>query len=314
MRRRIVFSMPMLLAACGGNGANVFPGTVEIEQVRVSARVGGYVESVRVSRGDSVIGGQLLVKLDQVPCSLSLAGAEAGLAGAEAALQTVLQGTRQQQLASAAAAVEEAGALMTQRQTDLARARELASAGALSGQDLQAAETAAVQASSRFDTAVQAYSLAAEGARTSEIQSAEALVDASRAAVDMALEQLEWTSVFSPVSGVVTGISVQAGENVSAGLTLLTVASMDTVKVVFYVPEPLLGKIALGDSVTVTSDGGDSSAGVVSFIAQESEFTPSTVETRDGRTSLVYRMEAELRNPGGVFKGGMPVDVVVETI
>jgi HlyD family secretion protein len=314
MTRMAVLCSFLVFAACGGDGENLFPGTVEIDQVRVSARVGGFIESVNVNRGDSVTVGQLLVKLDETPFNLAIAGSEAGLAAAEASLETVLQGTRQQQIISAGAAVEEARALKTQRQADLVRAMELSAAGALSDQDLQAAETAAVLSAARYSTAVQAYSLAVEGARTTEIEGAEAAVEAARAAVDTGLQQLDWTSVTSPVSGMVTGITVLAGENVAAGMTLLTVAPMDTVKVIFYIPEPELGRINAGDRITVRSDSGDSAAGRVAFIAEEAEFTPSTVQTRDGRTSLVYRVEAELPNPGGVFKGGMPVDVTTGSL
>lgn len=303
----------LLLVACGGNGEGMFPGTVEIDQVRVSARVGGFVESVSVNRGDSVAEGRLLVKLDETPYMLALDAAEAELAAAEAGLETLIQGTRRQQIISAAAAAEEARALSVQRETDLVRARELYAAGAISEQALQASETAARQASARYDSAAQGYSLAAEGARSTEIEGAEASVDAARASLDMKLQQLEWTSVASPVSGTVTGVFVLAGENVSPGAPLLTVASFDTVKVVFYIPEPLLGEVLPGDGVTVTSDGGDTSSGRVVFISTEAEFTPSTVETRDGRTSLVYRVEAELPNPEGSFRGGMPVDAVLET-
>ena len=39
------------------------------------------------------------------------------------------------------------------------------------------------------------------------------------------------------------------------------------------------------------------------------EFTPKTVETKDLRTDLVYRIKVELDNPDGVLKIGMPADI-----
>lgn len=314
MKRLLIISAAVIVASCGGQKENTFPGSIETDQVRVSARVSGLVTAVHVNRGDNVARGQLLVKIDETPYALALVQSEAMLTGAEATLETLLQGTREQQILSAAAAVQEAGALVNQREADLRRARELSYAGAISDQSLQAAETAALQAGTRYNSAYQAYSLASEGSRTTEIEAAGAAVDAARAAVDMSGHQLAWTAVTSPLSGTVSGIQVLQGENVGSGMPLLTVVSTDTVKVVFYLPEPFLGRIGTGDTLLITSDGGEEARGIVSSIAEEAEFTPSTVETREGRTSLVYRIEGEFPNQAGVFKGGMPVDVLVETL
>jgi len=299
-----------LFTACGGEN-NLFSGSIEIDEVRISARVGGQVEQLAVHEGDPVLEGQLLVKLDEAPYLLALERSEAALAGAEAALGTLLEGTREQQIISASAGVQAARAGMVQSESDLSRARELFAAGALSQRDLQAAETAAVVAETRYDSAWQSYSLAAEGARSTEIMTGEASVASAEAAMRMVLQELEWTSVISPLSGTVTGTDVLAGENVSQGMTLLTVASMDTVRVIFYVPEPYLARIHPGEPLEVLSTEGTPVTGVLSRISDRAEFTPSTVETRDGRTSLVYRVEGIVPNASGVFKAGMPVDVVL---
>ncbi len=297
----------LLLAACG-NEENLFSATMEIDEVRISARVGGQITGIHVTEGDIVARGDLLVKLDETQFLIALAQAEASLSTAEAGLESLLEGTRRQQIISASASVEAARAEKIQRETDLLRARELFAAGALSEQSLQASETAAVAAASRYESAFQGYSLATEGARSTEIRAAEAGVAAAEAGVEMAQRNLEWTGVTSPISGTVTGIDALTGENFPPGMTLLTVAPLDTVKVVFYIPQPLLTRVSPGDPVEVTATGEEPVAGVVSMVASSAEFTPSSVETREGRTSLVYRVEGRLPNPGGVFRGGMPVD------
>lgn len=300
----------LLVMACGGED-NLFSGSIEIDEVRISARVGSQITAVPVREGDHVEEGQLLVKLDETQYSLALSQSEAALSTAESRLETLLEGTRQQQIMAASAAVEAGRAEKIQRETNLIRAQELFAAGGMSEQDLQASETAAVTARSRYNSAFQEYSLAVEGARSTEIQAAEAGVQSAEAAVDMSLKQLEWTSVTSPVRGTVTGVGVLAGENTSPGMTLLTVSSLDTVKVIFYISEPLLSRVNTGDPVTVSATESDAVPGSVTHISDQAEFTPSSVETRDGRTSLVYRIEGTVPNPGDVFKGGMPVDVVL---
>ncbi len=306
--RKLFFTLPLLLVISCGTDQGLFSATIEIDEVRVSARVGGQVTGVHVSEGDIVARGDLLVKLDETQHLLALAQAEASLSSAEAGLETLLEGTRSQQIISAGASAEAARAVSIQAENDLLRARELFAAGALSEQALQASETAAAAAASRYHSAFQGYSLAAEGARSTEIRAAEAGVSAAEAGVEMARSNLEWTGVTSPISGTVTGIDALTGENFPPGMTLLTVAPLDTVKVVFYIPQPLLTGVSPGDPVEVTATGEEPVAGVITMVASSAEFTPSSVETREGRTSLVYRVEGRLPNPGGVFRGGMPVD------
>jgi len=308
--------LPILLAlACGGGRDNLFSGTIEIVDVRISARVGGTVEQRMVDQGDMIQQGQILVKIDRTEYSIALAQKDAALAMAGANLQTLVAGTRQQQIITASSEVEAARAARNQTAEDLARARELYSAGAVSDQMLQAAETAAVQSQTRLTAAGQVYSLAVEGARSSEIEAAEAAVELAEAAREMALQRLEWTAITSPLSGTVTGTNIEEGENTAPGMTIVTVAAMDTVKAVFYISEPCLATVETGSIVTVTADSadetGNTATGRITHIASQAEFTPSQVETREGRTSLVYRVEATVPNPDFVFKAGMPVDVEI---
>jgi HlyD family secretion protein len=304
--------LPILLAltACGGGDA-VFSGSIEIDEVRVSARVGGTVDELAVGISDAVIVGQALVRLDDTEYELALRQAEAALDIAGANLETLLEGARQQEIVSASSSVQSAGALLEQAEDDLARAEELNAAGALSTQSLDAARALAIQRESIYLNALQAYSLTIEGPRSTEIRAASAAVESADAAAAMAAQRLEWTDVESPVSGTVTGTFIMPGENVSAGSTLLTVSDTDTVTVVFYLSQPDLVSVSPGDIVSVRTGPEDGApvAGVISFISENAEFTPSRVETRDGRTSLVYRTEAVLPNPGGIFRAGMPVDV-----
>lgn len=310
MKKLLPVLLVLVIVACNED-ENLFSGSIEIDEIRVSARVGGQVTEVVVREGDEVIPGQLLVTIDDSQYLLLVARSEAALSAAEAGLGTLLEGTRTQQIVSASASVSAARADRIQRETDFLRAQQLFVAGALSEQNLQSAETAAVTAASRYNSAVQSYSLAAEGARSTEILAGEAAVASAEASLQIALSQLEWTALTSPVEGTVTSIDVRAGENISAGMTLLVVAPLDTVEVVFYLPEPFLARVSPGAALQVTASNGEPVEGTLTRISDQAEFTPSNVETRDGRTSLVYRAEGSIPNPGGVFKAGMPVDVLI---
>jgi HlyD family secretion protein len=80
-----------------------------------------------------------------------------------------------------------------------------------------------------------------------------------------------------------------------------------------YLNEPDLGRVRLGQKVTVRTDAtsGRTHDGTVAFISSEAEFTPKTVQTPKERVRLVYRVKVDVLNPGGELKTGMPADVVV---
>ncbi len=311
MKKIFTIALLVLLTACGNSGEDLFSGTIEIDDVRISARVNGAVEELSVTKGDQVREGQSLVKIDETEYLLVLAQREAALNMAEANMETMIEGTRQQQIISASSSVQAARAVRDQTATDLARYRELAAAGAISAQQLQASETAAVQAQTQYTSASQGYSLAVEGARSTEIEAAEAAVSSASAARDLALQRLAWTNIVSPLTGTVTGTNILTGENITPGMILLTVADMDTVKAIFYISQPYLANAGTGGAVTVSIEGSEAVTGTITHIADKAEFTPSQVETREGRTSLVYRVEARIPNPGHTFKAGMPVDIEV---
>ena len=51
--------------------------------------------------------------------------------------------------------------------------------------------------------------------------------------------------------------------------------------------------------------------GRIGFVSTIAEFTPKTVETRELRTSLVYRLRIVVEDPKDVLRQGMPVTVNV---
>ncbi len=307
----------LLILSCGGNEENLFSGTIEITNVRISSRVGGAIEELSVEQGDLIQTGETLVKIDPTEYQLALMQAEASLTITEANLATMMEGSREQQIIAASSAVTATRTAKNQAQADLVRAHELALAGAISEQQLQAAETNAAQAQTAYTSATQNYSLSLEGARASELEAAQAAVDAAEAAKELAQNRVSWTEITSPLTGTVTGTNIESGENISPGFTLLTVADMDTVKAVFYISQPYLATTEIGSQVTVSTNTPEDSWGIegrIIHIADSAEFTPSQVETREGRTSLVYRVEAEIPNPDNIFKAGMPVDVQITQV
>ena len=105
----------------------------------------------------------------------------------------------------------------------------------------------------------------------------------------------------------------EPGEVVVPGSTLAIIADLKTVKITAFISERDLGFVSLGMSARLRADSHPekSFAATVSRIADEAEFTPKTIQTREERVKTVYRIELTAINSGGIFKPGMPVDVVL---
>jgi HlyD family secretion protein len=121
-------------------------------------------------------------------------------------------------------------------------------------------------------------------------------------------------AVRSPIDGRVLTRTVERGERVEAGTPLFTLVDLDRLYVKIYVPEPSIGKVALGQEARVYVDAypGRAFPARVSRVSQEAEFTPKNVETREERVKLVFAVEVALsENPDGVLKPGMPADATI---
>jgi HlyD family secretion protein len=82
------------------------------------------------------------------------------------------------------------------------------------------------------------------------------------------------------------------------------------VKLRFFVPEPLLGALAIGDQVAFACDGCPEGLGArVSFVAPEAEYTPPVIYSREAREKLVFLVEAVPDAAAARLHPGQPVDV-----
>ncbi len=165
------------IAACG-RGAATYSGTLQAESANVGSTVGGRVTAVLASDGQTVRKGQTIVRFDPKDQRAALAQAQGQLAQAQAALNDLLAGPRQQdiekadaqaaqaqaayeqayitaphQITESAANANQARAAALQARRDANRARQLYSGGAISAQAYDAAASADRQAHARLVSA-----------------------------------------------------------------------------------------------------------------------------------------------------------------
>jgi multidrug resistance efflux pump len=153
------------------------------------------------------------------------------------------------------------------------------------------------------------------GATSEEIAIAEAQVEQAQAALAKLTVQRDKQTLVAPVGGVVLEINVHAGELAMPGGTMLTLGDLDHVNLTVYVPEDKLGQVKLGQAVAVSVDSfpGQSFEGAVVRIADEAEFTPRNVQTKEERVNMVFAVEVRIPNPDYKLKPGVPADAAIVT-
>lgn len=148
-----------------------------------------------------------------------------------------------------------------------------------------------------------------------QVAAARARVDQAEAALEMARVQLGYADITAPATGTVTAVAANLGEIASPGRALATISDLSSLHVSVYVPETDIGRVTIGESARVTSDGGGSWTGLVSFIAEEAEFTPNNIETKEQRVKLVYEVRIAVEmgaDTGDDLRPGMPVSVSLD--
>lgn len=113
--------------------------------------------------------------------------------------------------------------------------------------------------------------------------------------------------ITAPIDGTVLTKYAEAGELASVGKPLFKIADTEHLYLRAYVTSLQLSEIQLGKTVKVYADFGDKQLaefpGVVSWIADQAEFTPKTILTDDERANLVYAVKIALTNDGTIKLG-----------
>ena len=309
-------SVLLFLVACEEPETGVWgSGTVEATEVTLSAQAQGELVSIGAREGDRVEKGDVLAQIERDDMELQLEQAEQRLEAANAELDLLLAGARSEDLTQAEAQLEQAEQALELARKSYERTQRLSETGSATQSDLDRAETEFKQAQARVSSARAQGEKLQNMARPEEVRASRARIAEARAGVERVRRRLSDTVVEAPRAGTITTRAREAGEYVGPGTPLFTLADLSTVYLTIYVPEPSLGRIALGRRAEVFVDGMPERTfeGRVTRIAEEAEFTPKNVQTQDARAQLVFAVEITIDNSEGIFKIGMPADARIAT-
>ena len=321
-RRRAIAAIVALIAAgsvgawwwmarAPADGALVLQGNVEVRQVNLAFKVAGRIASLAVDEGATVIAGQNLASLDKVYFEDSLRQARAQRDQAVANLAKMEAGNRPEEIAQAEANVAEREARVLNAKQSLDRAESLLKTASGTRKSYDDAIAAQRQTEAQLNSARQMLRLMKAGFRKEDIDAARGQLAEKDAAVLVAGRQLADADLIAPGPGIVLSRVRESGAIVNAGETVFVLSLNSPVWVRTYVSEPDLGRIRPGMEVELRSDtpGARPRKGRVGFISTTAEFTPKTVETRELRTALVYRVRILADDPDGALRQGMPMTI-----
>ena len=170
--------------------------------------------------------------------------------------------------------------------------------------------------------AIRAENLFKEGAVSAQQRDAaktkadtdKANIDQLTASLELAELNLAWGDLASPLNGYITVKSALQGENVQVGAPVFTAIDLNDVWVSAYVDEKDLGRVKLNQKAIVRIDAYPSKKynGRISFISQQTEFTPKYIQTTKERVKYVYRIKVKVDNSSLDLKPGLPADAYIQ--
>ena len=120
-------------------------------------------------------------------------------------------------------------------------------------------------------------------------------------------DQIRNSVIKVPTAGTVLAKYAEPGEFAAPGRALFKIANLKQMKLRAYINASQLTTVKVGQPVIVYADLGESDrreyAGKVVWIADQAEFTPKTIQTRDERSNLVYAIKIAVENDGYIKRG-----------
>jgi multidrug resistance efflux pump len=311
-------------------------GTVDANEVVVSAKIPGRIQTLTVDEGQDVKAGDLIAVIESDDLQAAHKAAEATAASQNWKLTETVETERQTrgetgsaaanaeaQVGSAKAALEQARANYAHQKADTSRTVALAQQGIMSAQASEEAETSLHAAQAAVDTAAANVSAAVAALKQAQshelltqvaartVDSTRSEVENARALAEQANVEIGYTKVFAPVTGKVNVRAARQGEVVAAGAAIVTIMDLTQTWIYAPLPETQADAVQLGDSLRVVMPSGATMQGKVISKAAEADFATQRDVSSRKRDIKTIQLKLIIDNPGERFVPGMTAEVYV---
>lgn len=257
------------------------------EEVKISSEVSGEIIELTVQEGDYVKKGQLLARIKPESYQAVLEQGGAQLDNTKAQLSTA-----KSRIAQAKAIQSQAEAQYANAQTAYSRAKELLDKKIISKADFESAETTLKTAKSTVESAKADVESAKHSA-----DAASYTIKATEATIKEAKINLNKTTIYAPMDGIVSLLNVKKGEKVlgtiqMSGTEMMRIANFDFIEVRVDVSEGEITKVKLGDTASVEIDAylDRKFTGIVTQVANTSKGASSSLVSADQSTNFVVKI------------------------
>ena len=343
--RAIRLLLLVLIAAAAGGGYYywssrpvplVLTGIVTTHDVLVSPQIGGKIEQLLVSEGDSVTRDQLIaviapaeLQAESTYATYSAAGMTSQVQEAQAALRYQERQTAEQirqaesNLAATEAQAAAAMADLENARLTFERVENLSGQGVLSAKDRDEARTSYQAAQARVDGLRReadarraAIELARSNAeqtsmRRSQVTANEQLQAAAAAQQKKADVRLGYTEVKAPIDGIVDVRAARVGEVVSPGQAVVTLINPDDLWVRADIEESYVDRVKIGDHLTVRLPSGAELDGVVFYRGADASFATQRDVSRTKRDIKTFEIRLRCDNRDRRLAVGMTAYVLL---
>ncbi len=270
-----------------------------ITKVELKSKASGLVEKLFVDINQIVHKGQVLAQLDQQEILAQVAAQKAQLAAAEANVVTYRANIDQDKVTAAAPD-------LPMYKSTYERNLAMSNDGIVSRQTLDDAQRNYVAAENKRDSSVAQISV-----DQAKLKQAQAQVQQAQASLDQLNEQLSYTTLVSPMDGVVLSRDVEVGDAVSSILVLGSTATLvmtlgDTTQVYVQgkVDEADIGAVYLGQPARIRVESFPNKT----FNGKVTKIAPLGVE-KDNVTTFEVRVSID--NPTGELKANMTANAEI---
>ncbi|MFZ0339636.1 MAG: efflux RND transporter periplasmic adaptor subunit, partial [Terracidiphilus sp.] len=310
--------------------------TVDANEVIVSSKIPGRIQTLTVEEGQDVTQGELIAVIESQDLQAAMKAAEDTAASERWKVDSTEDTERQNrgetssavvsaeaQVQSAQAALAQAQAQYEHQQADTSRAVILAQQGIDSTQTRDEMVTALQAAKAAVDAARQ--NLFAAQANLREARAHELLTEATARTVDetradaanaRALAQEAkveqgYSQILSPINGKVDVWAARQGEVVTEGEPIVTIMDLTQTWVYAPLPETQADAVQLHDSLRVVMPSGDTVWGYVIAKSAEGDFATQRDVNSMKRDIKTIQLKLLIPNPGEKFVPGMTAEVYI---
>ena len=269
----------------------------------VRAEAEGLANRVDVVEGQAVAKGAVLAAIADPSKQADVDTAQAKVAEAEANVASLEGGLRPAELTEIDNATARAALELQESQRELATLQRLA--------EKQAATAAEVTAARDKVDQLRVQIAGLEKRRRNvtpqpDIAAARARLQDARVALTLAQQHAAQADVRAPIAGAVYGLAVRPGTYLNPGDLVTNIGQMDRLRVRVYIDEPELGRVALGQPVTITWQALPDKqwTGTV-------EKKPTAIEALGSRQ--VGQVICVIQNPDRLLIPGTNVDATIRT-